>query len=950
MTALPPHIISPVLRSTARIITWGAKKSLSPPESLKALNIDVAMEVALEDASGDLIILEHSQFEEIQDFLADPAVVSMARLRFMRRIAPSDAATYLDEVASLATFQQMVHTWCEERSQTWQDLAEHLWIQIEHGQAVLLERIQQSGALTEIVSDLLLNRFLFGHFGDSGAPEYVRLINELAQNPVRQQQMNDLLRECARRTTEGTNDEFLVLGMEEDSAKFDELYVDRSLIDASTGDTVSASQQLDIRQACPRVVVIGDPGVGKSTLTSWAKWKATSDTSDSHSPVIVTLVSRYDLADASSTILSAIRRHFETRFLLVCDEKLLSYLLAVGWVTLVVDGVDEILDVTQRRRIVDQLNTIAEEYPATPIICTTRRSGFEIAHFRSRTFNVLMLGDYTDQQIAEYARKWFTTARWGLKADRFLGESRTLGDLVKNPLMLALLCTLYRQYDYIPESRRELYLRCASLMFYEWDPRRGIAIPNLFKKEGETILRDVALLLLRAGGVGSSIDEEQLLALVKRHLEDKGQEPVAALDAARELLDYCSRRAWILSKVASPGNISRFSFTHRTFFEFFASEAIIRKLNHEHALARSIQQREAQGGRLGPVSRAILEVFEADETSVMPELLLQAADDLMGGISTPVLDELQRAIMRAEGSRRASIITLCVRLIAAGGAHSTVVERVFDAAASLWSGRENESLSLVTVSLSDFRALLNISPGYRTRFIQRCLEDKEGLGWFFLRRYVRLSVIGESGLYSDEWRNCAMSLVGASAASEDPFELKYRWLVGALTVDEATRKTKGIDLLILSVDNYDVEGILWDSFTEPGPPKARAYTWAVACKSLVSDREISKMGSISLLGQFAERRSRVDGMVVPLNLALIMGVIMRPNGLPQVARLTGHPELAELDDVLTNLFGAQRFLRRGDRSRFRSKGDALYSIEEAKKRYSEVTGKKPPDWLLNHLI
>src|SRR5208282_627922 len=126
--------------------------------------------------------------------------------------------------------------------QTWQALAERLWFEIDRSQQLLLSNLRKSGVLTDADADVLLARFFFGQFESTDPPEYIRLINELAQTPARQQQINNLLRECDRQTRIPATDEFLVLGLEHDRAKFGDLYVDRGLVDAVTGEAISASQ------------------------------------------------------------------------------------------------------------------------------------------------------------------------------------------------------------------------------------------------------------------------------------------------------------------------------------------------------------------------------------------------------------------------------------------------------------------------------------------------------------------------------------------------------------------------------------------------------------------------------------------------------------------------------------------------------------------------------------
>jgi hypothetical protein len=558
----PLSVAVPALRTAQQVISWAYRSETTAAPQLKSPSIDVATIVDLADSADEKVLVTSQQATEIGQFLADPAVVSFIRLLFISKWAQPGEVEFLAEVANESTFLELAGVWCTARSQTWLGVVKTLWRQINQGQDLLLQRTLAEFREHASASDEIIQRFFFGAIATGSAPEYVRRINELAHNLERQQDLNDLLSECNSLDQKKDHEHFVVMGIDQDVVTFEGLYIDRTLSDAATGGALSAKDELDIQRVNPRVVIIGDPGVGKSTLTVWAKWRIQESHTYGYNPAVITLISRYDLTDTGMTLLDAVRARFESDYTTEIEASTLADLLSTGWILLIVDGIDEILDPVQRRRVVTQLNTLAEKYPFTPIVCTTRRTGFEVSVFASSNFKLVNLEQYTADQVAEYARKWFRRQEDGLKADRFLGESRTLGELRRNPLMLALLCTLYRQYDYIPESRRDVYLRCAQLMFYEWDPRRGIAIPNLFKKEGEALLRDIALLLYSAGGVGSSIDESQLTGLIKSYLIDRGQEQLAAGQAARELLDHCSRRAWILTKIGSSGRTNRFSFTH----------------------------------------------------------------------------------------------------------------------------------------------------------------------------------------------------------------------------------------------------------------------------------------------------------------------------------------------------------------------------------------------------
>ena len=48
-------------------------------------------------------------------------------------------------------------------------------------------------------------------------------------------------------------------------------------------------------------------------------------------------------------------------------------------------------------------------------------------------------------------------------------ESRELRDLRSNPLILALMCNVYKTEGFIPRSRAELYDNCTNMLLFRLD-------------------------------------------------------------------------------------------------------------------------------------------------------------------------------------------------------------------------------------------------------------------------------------------------------------------------------------------------------------------------------------------------------------------------------------------------------------------------------------------------
>ncbi len=792
----------------------------------------------------------------------------------------------------------------------------------------------------------LLQRFLFDRFESKAPRESILQLLDIAQSPERQTRLRALISECREISdADESQRHFAVQGAEETTAAFDELYIDRSLTDAVTGVSTSVDVALDLAHLRPRAVIIGDPGVGKTTLTAWLRWRLRREGEATGPPLAVTITSRHHLSRPGSSELGGLRKSFAGQYVRELSSEEERDMLSVCAVALIVDGIDEILDATQRRSIVQQLHQLAEKYPALAVLCTTRRRGFEVSLFRPATFKLYNLEEYTDAQVEEYAGKWFGQFSEGLRAERFIGESRRIVDLRRNPLMLALLCTLYRQYDYIPRSRRDVYLRCASLMFHEWDPRRGIDIPNLFKVEGENILREVALVLWQGGGVSASIDERQLHGVVSRYLVDKGEDSASADRSARELIEHCSGRAWILTRIGDR-SVKRFAFTHRTFFEFFCAEAIVRRLNRENELVGHVRAEDSR--EMSKLSQQVLAAYSADPTSVLPELLVQAADDLMGGVAPAILAEMRAAATaQSTSTKAAAIIGLAVRLIASVGVNAEAADRVFRTMVDVWRGGSE-------ILMEHFTPLLDVAAGHRARLIGLFASDWAA-GYEFLRRYARIVTLGEAGLFSDDWMLAARKIAGetdwesvveavlteeatsAEQSTDDGLEgyasldslmkqvvsrdrqalskrtvqyQRVRYADGHVTnfgvvhaevpVDVALRCTDVADALVLRVGKTEAPGVFWRSICPADDRDGRLAVWQDFRERLIHARIRSNV----LLGAsdfVAVSRPLPEDLQIPVELALQVGLLLGPQDAADFGELVGIPWLEQLVDHVGRL-------------------------------------------------
>ncbi|MFJ4624641.1 NACHT domain-containing protein [Streptomyces sp. NPDC088812] len=191
-----------------------------------------------------------------------------------------------------------------------------------------------------------------------------------------------------------------------ETARFDHevLYVQRNLRKHGT-DEFRDDSFLVSPQSRPRCVVLGNPGVGKSTMTQ----NLVHQLSRSGSPIAYAplVVSCKDVpgTDGAAYILSAITRSLRENLQLEVPEEAVGDLATLGRSFVIFDGIDEIIDVGRRMTFVRTIEAFANRFPLIPILITARRVGYSKAPFDTRHFDIYELDDFSLDQVGQYTEK-----------------------------------------------------------------------------------------------------------------------------------------------------------------------------------------------------------------------------------------------------------------------------------------------------------------------------------------------------------------------------------------------------------------------------------------------------------------------------------------------------------------------------------------------------------------
>jgi hypothetical protein len=354
-----------------------------------------------------------------------------------------------------------------------------------------------------------------------------------------------------------------------------------------------------------RAVVLGDPGSGKSTLAAKIACAVASPKRrrSDRVPFLVTLREyAQQIESDQASLRQFLERMMQARYQLDPPSQCVEHLLVNGRGVVILDGLDELLDTTMRRRVTDSIEAFAHAYPAAAVLVTSRLVGYDQAPLDSDLFRAFELRKFDSGQVKRYVAKWFSLeaeladehSRHAIQA--FLTESAIVSDLRANPLMLALMCALYRGEGYIPRNRLDLYDRCVTVVL-ERDYRRGIHVELAVGQYLRPILGALALWIFSGELPESTVTERRLVQWVSKHLVGRQFEDFDdARDAAQQFVDHIRGRAWILVEVGTTSaGQPLFSFAHRTFLEYFAAAQMVRT----HPTARSLHQYLASHVRAG---------------------------------------------------------------------------------------------------------------------------------------------------------------------------------------------------------------------------------------------------------------------------------------------------------------------------------------------------------------
>ena len=417
----------------------------------------------------------------------------------------------------------------------------------------------------------------------------------------------------------------------------------------------------EFRQGIHRTVLLGNPGGGKSTLAQKLTYDLATRSGERHlpgrevTPVLVVL-REYGASKKTEglSLLQFIEKQARSRYQVAPPPGAFEYLFLNGRAFVIFDGLDELLDTHYRQEISGDVESFCNLYPAVPALVTSREVGYDQAPLDGRVFNLYTIAPFSDEQVEAYAQKWFDRDEDLLpdqrmqKAEAFLRESALAQDLRSNPLMLALMCNLYRVEGYIPRNRPDVYEKCSVMLFERWDKGRGILVQLPFEAHVRPAMQHLAYWIYsndaHQAGVTETLLAEQTSAYLSKWVFE---DPHEASRAANDFIEFCTGRAWVFTDTGTtPDGEKLFQFTHRTFLEYFSANYLC-----------SVHATPAE------LAAALLPRIGKREWDVVAQLAFQMQGRRIQGAADLLLGDLLTSASAADPVARRSFLTFALKCL-----------------------------------------------------------------------------------------------------------------------------------------------------------------------------------------------------------------------------------------------------------------------------------------------
>ncbi|NEO97156.1 MAG: tetratricopeptide repeat protein [Symploca sp. SIO2E9] len=363
-------------------------------------------------------------------------------------------------------------------------------------------------------------------------------------------------------------------------------------------------------------VILGDPGAGKTTLLRYLARHFAIANRDGKATVLGGMEEElgqprlpilFRIADYAESLatqpdltlvdyLKQFYRQWEDYFEASDGDKVANLLLEkmeAGNCILLLDGLDEVFDQSNRVQVVQQINQLVYAYRNNKFVITSRIAGYQEAAL-GKWFREFTIVPMENTQIQQFLERWCLAIEVAqrpeadsslhqrdaaLEAEGILEAIETKPGVKRfaaNPLLLTILALIHRNGTQLPQRRVELYELATKTLIEDWQLGRNVPYRAkkkqlmLVEEEVTTLLAPLAFQMHQHKPSGLVTKKEVEEWLTPKMAELQGVEESEALELVKEFLRKVRETTGLFVERAP----DVYGFMHLTFEEYFAARDI----------------------------------------------------------------------------------------------------------------------------------------------------------------------------------------------------------------------------------------------------------------------------------------------------------------------------------------------------------------------------------------
>lgn len=331
---------------------------------------------------------------------------------------------------------------------------------------------------------------------------------------------------------------------------------------------------IEIAKENSRLIVLGDPGIGKSTYLRKAGLEALKGKSgDYQLPYIPVFLELKRFRSTKVDLKNSIATEFKS-----CGfpspEEFTENALRKGQLLLLLDGLDEV-PADNLNTVIESIQDLVDEYSGNRFIASCRIAAY---HTYFKRVSTVAISEFDDNQIERFIYNWFSSEvdRENQTAEQCWKrlqqpENKGAKELAQSPLLLTFLCLVYNKSLTVPSSRTSLYEDALNILLKEWASEKRVGRGEIYEGFHADLEKELLAKIAYEGFENDQLffSKEQLINYIADFLSD-------TLDAPKNLnasavLEAIELQQGILVERAT----DVYSFSHLTLQEFLAAKYIL---------------------------------------------------------------------------------------------------------------------------------------------------------------------------------------------------------------------------------------------------------------------------------------------------------------------------------------------------------------------------------------